>query len=213
MSAMVSAENPRARVAPPPGRAQVEVAQYLTFMLDGEQFALGILAIKEIVEYGHVTVVPMMPAWIRGVINLRGAVVPVTDLLSRFGRARTAVTKRTCIVIVEVNTDGEAHDVGVMVDAVNAVLDIPSSEIEPPPVMAGMIRSEFILGMGKVDGRFVIILNAERVLSEDERVAATGMGVEAPATVVAEPTAIQNGAFELEPAALTTAKEKSCSET
>lgn len=140
-------------------------AQYLTFMLSGEVFAIGILAIKEIIEYGGVTEVPMMPECIRGVINLRGAVVPVMDLSARFGKAPTALGKRTCIVIVELVTGGERQVIGVMVDAVNAVLDIAASEIEPAPAFGARIRSDFILGIGKVNGKFVILLNVEQVLS------------------------------------------------
>lgn len=156
--------------------------QYLTFMLDGAQYALGILAIKEIIEYGHVTVVPLMPAWVRGVINLRGSVVPVMDLSARFGRQPCAVTRRSCIVVVEVETSGERRNVGVMVDAVNAVLDVSAADIEPPPTMSAMIRTDFISGMGKVGGRFVIILNAERVLSEDDLDPPEGLGA-APGAV------------------------------
>ena len=143
-------------------------SQYLTFMLGKEEFGLGILGIKEIIEFGNVTAVPMMPAWIRGVINLRGAVVPVMDLALRFGRAACEVTRRTCIIIVEIaNRDG-SQVVGVMVDAVNAVLDIPSSEIEPPPTFGTRIRVDFIRGMAKVGSRFVILLDPDRVLSVDE---------------------------------------------
>jgi purine-binding chemotaxis protein CheW len=145
-----------------------EQTQYLTFMLDKEVFAIGILAIKEIIEYHDVTVVPMMPEWIRGVINLRGAVVPVMDLSARFGRRSAEVTKRTCIVIVEIEVDGERQDVGVIVDAVNQVLDIPASEVEPPPPFGAKIRTDFIHGMGKVAGKFVILLNVNHVLSMDE---------------------------------------------
>jgi purine-binding chemotaxis protein CheW len=142
--------------------------QYLTFSLGGEIFALGILNVKEIIEYGHLTEIPMMPAFIRGVINLRGAVVPVIDLSARFGGKSTTVARRTCIVIVEVGHDGEKHDLGVIVDAVNEVLEIPRSEIEPPHAFGARIRADFIQGMGKVEGQFVIILNVERVLSTDE---------------------------------------------
>ncbi len=145
-----------------------EDAQYLTFLLGGDMFAIGILGIKEIIEYGSLTAVPMMPEFIRGVINLRGAVVPVVDLSARFGHKGSEVTRRTCIVIVEANTEGEKHDVGVVVDAVSEVLAIPASEIEPPPSFGAKIRTDFISGMGKVDGKFVIILNADRVLSVEE---------------------------------------------
>lgn len=142
--------------------------QYLTFSLTGEMFAVGILHVKEIIEYGNVTEIPMMPAFIRGVINLRGAVVPVIDLSARFGNPVTAVSKRTCIVIVEVQDGDFRHDIGVMVDAVSEVLEIPRSEIEPPPSFGARIRAEFIAGMGKVAGKFIILLNIERVLSVDE---------------------------------------------
>ena len=138
--------------------------QYLTFMLGGEVFAIGILFIKEIIEYSSLTEVPMMPASVRGVINLRGAVVPVTDLLVRFGKPSSAVTKRTCIVIIEVTSQGERQDVGVVVDSVDSVLDIPASEIEPPPTFGAGIRTDFIRGMGKVNGKFVILLDVNHVL-------------------------------------------------
>jgi purine-binding chemotaxis protein CheW len=149
--------------------AHAEPTQYLTFMLAGETFALGILAVKEIIEYHSLTVVPMMPDCVRGVINLRGAVVPVMDLQARFGRKPSEVTKRTCIVIVEVQTaDQESQVIGVVVDAVNEVLDIDATDIEPAPAFGARIRTDFIHGMGKVKGKFVILLNADHVLSMDE---------------------------------------------
>ena len=151
-----------AMIAPP------EPLQYLTFMLGGEAFALGILAIKEIIEYGHLTEVPMMPASVRGVINLRGAVVPVVDLQARFGRLASAVTKRTCIVIVETGDADDGQVIGVVVDAVNEVLDLPASDIEPPPSFGSAIRSDFVCGMAKVRGKFVIVLDAANVLSIEE---------------------------------------------
>lgn len=154
--------------AAPAAEIHQENQQYLTFMLGGETFALGILGIKEIIEYGQLTEVPRMPGFIRGVINLRGAVVPVVDLGARFGKQATAIGKRTCIVIIEVKNDEDTQVVGVMVDAVNEVLEIPGSEIEPAPSFGAKIRADFIQGMGKVDGRFVIILEAGRVLSVDE---------------------------------------------
>jgi purine-binding chemotaxis protein CheW len=142
--------------------------QYLTFVLGGEVFAMGILAIKEIIEYADVTEVPMMPEYVRGVINLRGAVVPVIDLSVRFGKPSSPVTKRTCIVIIEVEARNERQVLGVVVDAVNAVLDIPGSEVEPPPAFGASIRTDFIRGMGKVNGRFVILLDVDHVLAANE---------------------------------------------
>ena len=145
-----------------------DASQFLTFMLGGEIYAIGILAIKEIIEYAGLTTVPMMPDCVRGVINLRGAVVPVMDLAARFGRPASQIGKRTAIVIVEIDADGEQQVVGVMVDAVNAVIDIAPAEIEPAPQFGARIRSEFIAGMGKVDGKFVIVLNTDQVLSVSE---------------------------------------------
>jgi len=148
--------------------SQVDNTQFLTFMLGGEVYAVGILGVKEIIEYGNLTEVPMMPACIRGVINLRGAVVPVMDLSSRFGKPTMPVTKRTCIVIVEIADEAEQRVLGMIVDAVNAVLEITASEIEPAPTFGAKINSNFIHGMGKVDGKFVILLNVDNVLSADE---------------------------------------------
>jgi len=147
-----------------------EAKQYLTFMLGGEMFSIGILCIKEIIWYANLTEVPMMPACIRGVINLRGAVVPVLDLSNRFGKPSTPVIKSTCIVIVEVPTanEGEHQNMGIVVDSVQAVLEIPTSEIEPAPSFGTKIRSEFIEGIAKVDGKFVILLDVAKVLSMQE---------------------------------------------
>jgi purine-binding chemotaxis protein CheW len=109
-----------------------------------------------------------MPAFIRGVVNLRGAAVPVVDLCARFGRPSVAVTKKTCIVIIETRVEDESHVIGVMVDAVNEVIEIPGNEIEPPPSFGASIRADFIAGMGKVRGKFVIILDVDRVLCVEE---------------------------------------------
>jgi purine-binding chemotaxis protein CheW len=160
---------------PPTASGAADQQQYLTFILGGEAYAMGILAIKEIIEYGSLTEVPRMPPFIRGVINLRGAVVPVIDLSARFGKPVTKVTRRTCIVIIEVTTGDETQDVGVLVDAVNAVLEIPAQEIEPPPSFGANIRTDFISGMGKVNDKFVIILNVQNVLSVDEMATLSGI--------------------------------------
>ncbi len=151
--------------------------QYLTFVLGGEAYALGILHIKEIIDYGDITEVPMMPEFIRGVINLRGRVVPVVDLAARFGRGTTKVAKRTGIVIVETvgGSDGDGEDkqqdIGIIVDAVNEVVDIGSQDIEPAPAFGARIRPDFINGMAKREGHFIILLNVDRVLSVDEMAA------------------------------------------
>lgn len=150
-------------------RRLAEQSQYLTFSLRTEMFAIGILSIREIIEYGQLTEVPMAPAFIRGVINLRGAVVPVIDLSVRFGRPSTDNTKRTCIVIIEVSGDNDRqHSMGIVVDSVSEVLEINPADVEPPPAFGSHIRNDFIQGMGKVDGRFVVLLNVDRILSLDE---------------------------------------------
>lgn len=154
--------------------AEAQINQYLTFILGAETFALGILGIKEIIEYSSHTDVPMMPPYVRGVINLRGAVVPVIDLAVRFGRATALVTKRTCIVIIEVMANDERQVIGIVVDAVNEVLDIPASDVEPAPAFGSGIRTDFILGMGKVHNKFVILLDVNHVLAFDE-LASLGM--------------------------------------
>lgn len=157
-----------AKTGKPTGAASSDTQQFLTFLLGGEMYALGILNVKEIIEYGQLTEIPMMPSTIRGVINLRGAVVPVIDLAARFGGQPSQVQRRTCIVIVEITQDDAKLDIGIMVDAVSEVLEIARSEIEPPPSFGAKIRADFIDGMGKVNGKFVIILNIQRVLSVDE---------------------------------------------
>ncbi len=192
MNALVQVGNKQAvvpAVVQAAAQAAAERAQYLTFMLSGEVFAIGILAIKEIIEYSNLTKVPMMPACIRGVINLRGAVVPVMDLSARFGTASTAVTKRTCIVIVEIEAEGEQRDVGVVVDAVNEVLEIAAAEIEPAPAFGARICTDFIAGIGKVNGRFVILLNVDRVLSTHEMSEIVAAGAGAPAEMAGAGTA------------------------
>jgi purine-binding chemotaxis protein CheW len=145
-----------------------EPTQYLTFTVGKELLGLGILAVKEIIEYQSLTVVPMMPATIRGVINLRGAVVPVMDLSVRLGKGPADVSKRTCIVIVELRRDGEQLTIGALVDSVNQVLEIPASEIEPTPSFGTKIRRDFMCGMGKVNGKFVVLLDARHVLTFED---------------------------------------------
>lgn len=145
-----------------------EPRQYLTFTLGGEMFAVETLSVKEIIEFGQITTVPMMPPSIRGVINLRGAVVPVIDLAARFGRERLRSGRRSCIVIVEVNGDAGTQTLGVMVDGVSEVIDIAAADIEPAPSFGARIRTDFIAGMARREGRFVILLEVGRVFSIDE---------------------------------------------
>lgn len=149
--------------------ASVEVKnQYLAFSLGTETFAMDIRSIKEVIQYASLTRVPLMPSFLRGVINLRGSVVPVIDLSVRFNHASTEIAKRTCIVILELQQSGNPIVLGIMVDHVSEVLDIGDSEIEPPPAFGTDLRADFIQGIGKVNGRFVILLDVEHVLSIEE---------------------------------------------
>jgi len=139
--------------------------QFLTFQLADEVYAIDILHVREIIDYADPTVVPMMPKFIAGVINLRGSVVPVIDLAKRFGEQPTAITKRTSVVVIELENNGHPLEIGVIVDLVNEVLDIDDENIEPAPSFGASIRTDFISGMGNVGGKFLIILNVDKVLS------------------------------------------------
>lgn len=152
--------------------------QYLTFQLAGDEYAFGILRVKEILEHDTITRVPNAPAAIRGVINLRGAVVPVVDLAARFGLPATAVTKRTCIVIVEVQVGEDEIVMGVLADAVSQVIDLAAADIEPPPPFGAKVRVDYLVGVGKLDKRFVLILDIDRLLG--------GLDVPEPATIGSE---------------------------
>jgi purine-binding chemotaxis protein CheW len=142
--------------------------QYLTFYIRGEEYAAPILRVKEIIEYSAVTRVPATPPHVRGVINLRGAVRPVIDLAVKFGHAESAVTRTTCLIVLETRLDGEISVVGVIADAVSEVVDIGSDAIEPPPSFGTSIRLDFLIGMGKLDQRLVLVLDVDRVLSPVE---------------------------------------------
>ncbi|PCJ47768.1 MAG: chemotaxis protein CheW [Moraxellaceae bacterium] len=145
-----------------------EPQQYLTFMLGGKIYGLGILNIKEIIEYGDITEVPMTPEFISGVINLRGSVVPVIDLSQRFSGKTLERTKRTSIIILELMNEDLKIEIGVTVDIVNEVLDIHPSEIEPAPSFGENIQTRFISGMAKISGKLLILLNIENLLSVEE---------------------------------------------
>lgn len=141
------------------------IQKYLTFRINGEVYGTDIDNIKEIIEYGAMTHVPLTPPHIRGVSNLRGNVIPIIDLAVRLDKPVRDVTKRTCIIIVELDDDGETMDIGFVVDEVDEVLDIHANHIEVTPQFGTDIRNVFITGMGQVDGQFVILLSLEEVLS------------------------------------------------
>jgi purine-binding chemotaxis protein CheW len=143
-------------------------SQYLTFKIEEEIYAVGILQVKEILRYETLTKVPSTPGSIRGVINLRGAVVPVIDLAVKFGQPESAVTKWTCVVIVEVKLHDEITVMGLMVDSVNQVIELLPDEIEPPPPFGAKVKVDYITGLGKTGKKFVLILDIDEVLSVEE---------------------------------------------
>lgn len=153
---------------------QNETNQYLTFKLDQEIFALGIAKVREVLDFTAITRVPKTPDFMRGVINVRGGVVPVVDLRVKFGMAPTPQTVNTCIIIVEINLEGETTVLGALADQVEEVLDLDPAQIEPAPRIGTRLRTEFIKGMGKRDEQFIIILDIDRVFSGEELASVAG---------------------------------------
>ena len=142
-----------------------ESTQYLTFTLDEELFALDIAKVREVLDFTSITKVPQTPDFMRGVINLRGSVVPVVDMRSKFDMPIAETTVNTCIIIVEVDIDGEGTVLGAMADSVQEVLELGPEQIEPPPRIGTKLKTDFIKGMGKRDDQFVIILDIDKVFS------------------------------------------------
>jgi purine-binding chemotaxis protein CheW len=142
--------------------------QYLTFRVADETYAVGILQVREILRYETVTKVPTTPMSIRGVLNLRGRVVPVVDLAVRLGLPESAVTKWSCVIIVEVELDGEQTVMGVMVDSVNEVIELLANEIEPPPPFGTQVRVSYLIGMAKCENKFILILDIDEILASEE---------------------------------------------
>lgn len=150
----------------------ITVHQYLSFYVAGDEYGLPILQVREIIEYAPVTRMPTMPPSIRGVTNLRGRVVPVVDLAVRMGLPETVIGKRTCVVMVEATLDRESSVVGLLVESVSQVVDLPPTEIEPPPAFGTRIRVDFVKGMGKVNGKFVPLLEMDKLLDTEDLLAA-----------------------------------------
>jgi purine-binding chemotaxis protein CheW len=154
----------------------IETRQYLTFQLGEEIFAIDVSHVREILEFSTVTKVPRTPAYMRGVINLRGSVVPVLDMRLKFGMSTTEKTVNTCIIVVEVFFDGETMIIGALVDSVQEVFELEPDQIEPAPRIGIQLKTEFIKGMGKRDEMFIIILDIDKVFSSEELAAAQEMG-------------------------------------
>ncbi len=141
---------------------------FLTFVLRDECFGISISAVKEIIEYHNVTSIPLMPDFVKGVLNLRGDVVPVIDLAVRFNKTATEIQNRTCIVILEVPFEDQTATIGAVVDSVSEVMEINMDTVEPAPTFGAKIRAQFILGVVNTGDQFVILLRGERVLSVEE---------------------------------------------
>ena len=158
-----------------------ETTQYLTYKLDEEVFALDISKVREVLDFTTVTKVPRTPGFMRGVINLRGSVVPVVDLRLKFGMSATEKTVNTCVIITEVTVDGETTVLGALADSVQEVIDLGQGQIEPAPRIGTKLNTDFIKGMGKQDERFIIILDIDKVFSVDELSLVKETQAEAPA--------------------------------
>jgi len=150
--------------------ARSATTDYLTFFIAGEEYGVPILRVREIIglDIETLTRVPAAPACVRGVINLRGSVVPVADLAIQFGQGQCTITKLTCVVVVEVAFDGELTVMGLLVDSVNQTMELSSDEVEATPAFGTIARAEYLLGMGKAGKKFVMLLDIDRVLSADE---------------------------------------------
>jgi len=173
-----------------PAAEAEQASQFLTFTLAGDLYAVAIQHIKEIIEFSGLTEIPLMPPFLRGVLNLRGAMVPVIDLRERFSHSRTEIGKRTCVVILEIELDGEQalQPLGVLVDSVNEVLAVDAQRIEPRPSFGAKIRSDFIEGMINLDGRFVIALDIRQVLSMEELTQMIALAASDAALEMVEPS-------------------------
>lgn len=149
-------------------KAHDKADRFLSFVIANEEYAIGILRVREITEFGTLTRVPAAPASVRGVINLRGSVVPVIDLAVRFGLPESQTTNRTCVIVVETGTAGDHSVMGILADRVCQVMDLDSGQIEPPPSFGMAVRPEFLLGMGAAGNKFVLLLDIDKLLSIGE---------------------------------------------
>jgi len=151
---------------------ETQINTYLTFRLEGEDFAVDVSSVREILKYTSITKVPRKPDYMKGVINLRGIVVPVIDMRLNFGLPEAEATVDTCIIVMEVELDGTTAVIGAIADSVDEVFELEPEEIESPPRIGVKFSSEFILGMGKRNGNFIIILDVVRIFSTDDLIMA-----------------------------------------
>ena len=146
----------------------IEQQQYLTFLLANEECAISILKVREIIEYDTITTVPKMASWARGVINLRGSVVPVVDLAAKFGMEQKPVGKTTCIVIVETQFEDQQITVGLIVHAVSQVMELSEEDIQPVPDFGTSVKMDYLIGMAQSGRKFALLLDVDKVLSTEE---------------------------------------------
>lgn len=154
------------------------VRQYLTFHLEEELYALDIEQVQTVLDFDRITKVPRTPDFMRGVINLRGSVVPIADLKQKFGMGQTEKTLDSCIIIVEVTVDDEVTVLGTLADSVQEVIELEPENIEPAPKIGTRLNTEFIKGMGKKGDDFIILMDLEKIFSADELILAQGLGEE-----------------------------------
>lgn len=186
--------------------AITETRTYLTFTLDEEDFAVDVINVKEVLDFTNVTKVPRTPDFMKGVINLRGSVVPVVDMRLKFGLEEADVTVDTCIIVMEVDMEGEATVIGALADSVQEVFELDPNSIEPPPRIGTRLETEFISGMGKYNDDFIIILDINEVFSADELIIFKE-AMDSPVAkksrpvreVEAEDSPTEDGVFEDEP--------------
>jgi purine-binding chemotaxis protein CheW len=164
--------------------------QFLSFTLDRVDCAVGILQVKEILQCETISRVPSVPRSVRGVINLRGAVVPVVDLALKLGLRETPISRRTCILVVEARLDGEPAVLGVLADSVSEVLDLADADVEPPPTFGARIEVDYLTGMGKVEGRLVLLVDLDRALSAEEKEVAGRLAADQAAGAEAVPVGV-----------------------
>jgi purine-binding chemotaxis protein CheW len=150
------------------GQVASTLSQYLTFKLDQELFAVDISKVREVLEFTTMTKVPRTPDFMRGVINLRGSVVPVVDMRLKLGLSITQKTVDTCVVISEVEAEGEHTVLGALVDSVQEVIDLDANDIAPPPQMGSQLDNTVIRGMGKRNDQFIMILDLDRIFTAEE---------------------------------------------
>jgi purine-binding chemotaxis protein CheW len=167
-----------------PGNEVTDHPQYLTFFVAGEEYGLGILRVREIIQFAGLTRIPRTPAWVRGVLNLRGAVVPVVDIGARFGLSPTEPSRSTCIIVAEVRLEGEPVVMGLLADSVSEVVELRSADVQPPPAFGTRVRIEHLQGVGRLGERLVLLLDVDRLLSTEELDAAEALG--SPASIANE---------------------------